>query len=354
MKAIDSIKQTGWFAPASNWGIVLFFMAVLLPLAGCGGIEKTNLGAATDPQVERLSANDVRIREYQLSPGDEINITVFPQAELNRRLTIPPDGNISYPLLGEIAVKGKNLKELREIILSGLLSYRKADLVSGDEVSITVYRHEELSRRFIIPAEGYAFYPLVGEVELQGKSLKQIRETLGARLAKYIKNPQVEVNLVNTQLPKVVVDPQVSIEVLGFGGQKVFVLGEVRTPGVYLADGSTGVIEAIAAAGSFTLDAEQGSILLIRGGMDTPKPELITLNMEDYLKGDSLIRNINLQGGDIIYVSRSFISNVDRFFEHLYVIVRPLLALESGIYIGQQMEGGVKGTGRSKTTVPVR
>ncbi len=361
MKPIDAIKRKNYFGYlvlASSRGTGLLLLGLLLLSGGCAGNNKQHEGVIANPQnglplpADTPSAKDVKINQYLLSPGDEINITVFPQQDLTRRFIIPPDGHISYPLVGEIDVKGKSLNDLREIILKGFSNYHKTELASGDEISITVYRHDELARRFVIPPEGSIFYPLVGEVELQGKSVKQVRETLVIKLQKYINNPQVEVNLIKAETPKVVVNPQVSMEVFGFGGQKVFVLGEVNRPGVYLADGRMGIIEALATAGSLTLDAAPESILLIRGGMNTSKPELITLNLESYLEEDLFARNISLRGGDVIYVSRSFISNVDRFFEHLYVIVRPLLALETGIYVGQKIEGGANDGGG--TSVPAR
>jgi polysaccharide export outer membrane protein len=359
MESVNATRQKNYLGVVPRVGTSLLLISILL--GGCAGMRQVGKGATaespaglTNKAGETSAAEgtpEVKIREYILSPGDEINITVFPQEELNRQLTIPPDGHIFYPLIGEIDTRGKSLRELREIILNGLSNYKKSYLVPGDEISITVYRNEELDRQFIIPPEGYIFYPLAGRIQVKGKNLEQVRETIAAKLSRYIVNPQVEVDLVNTEALKIVVDPQVSIGVVGFGGQKVFVLGEVNRPGVFLADGNMGVIEAISAAGGFTLDAKQESILLIRGGMDKSKPELITLNLENFLGGGALVRETVLQRGDIVYVPRTFISNVDRFFQHLSTIISPILSLESGIYIGQQMEGG-KGGGRS--TVPVR
>jgi polysaccharide export outer membrane protein len=355
---MNHLQQKGRFVLTHNLGVYLLIISFLFLFGGCAGIKKTGGDASQNSLVnnaEIVSVDkevaEVKIREYVLSPGDEIDIAVFPQKELSKRLTIPPDGHIFYPLVGELDVQGKTLKELRKIIVDGLSSYKKSQLVPGDEISIAVYRNDDLNRQFVIPPEGYIFYPLVGEINVQGKTLKQLRKTIATKLSKYIVKPQVQVDLVSTEQPKVVIDPQVGIAVVSFGGQKIFVLGEVNSPGVFLADGHTGVIEAISNAGGLTLDAEQKSILLIREGGDKPKPELITLNLEKILTDGDFKQNMILQRGDIIYVPRSFIANVDRFFQHLATILSPILSLESGIYIGQQMEGGKIGGG---STVPVR
>lgn len=328
-------------------GTCLFLVGIL---SGCAGIKKPDEGISagladkTEGMFDNEKSPEIKIREYLLSPGDEIKINVFPQEDFTRRLIIPLEGYIFYPLLGEIKVEGKSIKELREIILNGLSSYRKSYLMPGDEISIAIYRHAELSRRLIIPPEGYFFYPLVGEIKVEGKNLKQVREIIAAKLSKYIVNPQVEVALVSTEVPKMIVDPQVSIEVVGFGGQKIFVLGEVKSPGVFLADGQIGVLEAITKAGGPTLDAKQESILLIRGGMNNPKPELITLNLKNFWEEGGALSNIILKRDDVIYVPRTFISNVDRFFQHLAIALTPLYTLERGIYTGQLLERGVGAT----------
>jgi hypothetical protein len=49
-------------------------------------------------------------------------------------------------------------------------------------------------------------------------------------------------------------------------------------------------------------------------------------------------QNPYVQAGDIIYVTRTFISNVDRFFDHLSRILSPILSVETGYFIGQQIE----------------
>jgi polysaccharide export outer membrane protein len=357
----NNIGQKGSLGLCFIYGAEMLLGCFLAIFVGCAGIQNTNNAAIAEPKLKSadkapgVSADDeieqVRIRKYMLSAGDEINVTIFPQAELSRRLTIPPDGRFFYPLGGEIDVKGKSLDDLRKFILDGFSKYKKTTLMPGDEISILVYRHDELARRLIIPSDGRIFYPLIGTVELMGKSPEQVRETITDKFTKYLVDPQVTVDLVNSVVPQVVINPQVSAEVVAYGGQKVFVLGEVNNPGVFLTDGSMGVIEAILEAGGPTLDAKQNNVLLIKKRGDKPKPELITLNLEGILNGNDPDHDIVLQKGDIVYVPRTFISDVDRFFGHLSNIISPLLGIERGIFIGQQIEGN---RGTEKATIPAQ
>jgi hypothetical protein len=58
-----------------------------------------------------------------------------------------------------------------------------------------------------------------------------------------------------------------------------------------------------------------------------------------------MTQNPILQRGDIVFVPRTFIANVDRFFEHLKKIVSPLLDIETGYWIGQNIEVGPRRVG---------
>ena len=191
-------------------------------------------------------------------------------------------------------------------------------LGAGDTIEISVYRHDDLKKTAKIDVSGIISYPLIGDIQAAGISIFQLRDKIRDGLSKYIVNPQVSVNVTSVQ------------------SQKVIVLGEVKNPGIFSLDRPMSALEAMSNAGGFTLDGKQNSILLIRGGMK--KPELITLNLAKALNEGDLTQNVMLQRNDIIYVPRTFISNVDRFFAHLSAIISPLLSLESGYYIGQQIE----------------
>jgi len=188
----------------------------------------------------------------------------------------------------------------------------------GDRLEIAVYRNDDLKRTIQIDPSGKIMYPLVGDIQAGGLSIFQLRDKVRDGLVKYVVEPQVTVGVVSTQ------------------NQKVIVLGEVKNPGFFQAESSVTAIEAISRAGGFTLDGKKKSVLLIRGGMK--KPELMSLDLEKALTEGDLTQNIALQRGDIIYVPRTTIANVNRFFTHLSTIISPLLQLETGYYIGQQIE----------------
>jgi polysaccharide biosynthesis/export protein len=57
---------------------------------------------------------------YRIQPGDTIDITVLEDPDLNRRLLVLPDGRVSVPLAGNIAVAGQTVEAVENTIASRL------------------------------------------------------------------------------------------------------------------------------------------------------------------------------------------------------------------------------------------
>lgn len=193
-------------------------------------------------------------------------------------------------------------------------------LGSGDIVDISVYRRDELSKTLRIDYSGKVMYPLVGDIQAAGLSIFQLRDKITQGLSPYI------------------IDPQVSVAITAIHSQKIMVLGEVTSPGFFQADEPMTIVEAISRAGGFTIDGKKKSVLVIRGGLKSP--QLIKVNVDDILNGSDKEQNIVLVKDDIIYVPRTTISNISLFFSRLSGIISPLLQLETGYFIGQQIDEG--------------
>jgi polysaccharide export outer membrane protein len=146
-------------------------------------------------------------------------------------------------------------------------------------------------------------------------------------------------------LPGRITDPHVSVEVLAFGGHKVLVLGEVQRPGVYVNEGGSRLLEIVARAGGPTDDAKLTNVALIRPATETSPPRTALLDLERAIKSGELDQNPPVQRGDVIYVPKTTIANVAQFFRHVYDIVRPFVAIETGIWLGQNIEAGPRRVG---------
>ncbi len=108
--------------------------------------------------------------------------------------------------------------------------------------------------------------PLIDEVQAAGLTPLQLKQTITEKLKQFIDNPNV------------------SVVVTEANSFKVFVTGEVRTPGVYRLRSETTLLQIIPMAGGFTEWANQKKILIIRkeGG----KEKRITANYKKILEGE--------------------------------------------------------------------
>jgi polysaccharide biosynthesis/export protein len=160
----------------------------------------------------------------------------------------------------------------------------------GDIVLVVVWDHPELSAPLgdrsdvlsagrLVSSEGVMFYPYVGEINVAGMTVLELREFLGRELARVITKPQVDVRVV------------------GFRSQRVQVTGDVLQPGtVTLDDTPKGVLEAIAERGGLTESASRRRVLLTRNGVSYP------IDLAGLLSGARQAPNPRLRAGDIVHV----------------------------------------------------
>lgn len=204
----------------------------------------------------------------------------------------------------------------------------------GDSLDITVYRNDDLKTSTKINPTGRIMFPLIGEVQAAGKTITALREDLRERFSKYL------------------VDPQVSISVTAIQSQKVIVLGEVRTPGVYSLDSELTVMDAVARAGGWTNDAKMDTVLLLRNV--SGKVETRPVDMAAGMKNGNFSENGLLQKNDVIYVPTKKIANVARFMTYIGNILSPIVLAEGGIVLFPQMIDALNGkkTGSSLISTP--
>ena len=71
-------------------------------------------------QEESSEAREVLEAQYTLGSGDRIKITVYGEEELSGEFQVDGSGNISYPLVGEVQVKGLSLPQLEQRLVESL------------------------------------------------------------------------------------------------------------------------------------------------------------------------------------------------------------------------------------------
>ena len=151
-----------------------------------------------------------------------------------------------------------------------------------DVLYINVWREDTLTRSILVRADGKISMPLIDDVQAAGLTPLQLKQNITDKLKQFIDNPNV------------------SVVVTEANSFKVFVTGEVRTPGVYRLKSETTLLQIIPMAGGFTEWANQKKITVIRkeGG----KEKRITANYKKILEGEDPKLNIVLKPGDTVVV----------------------------------------------------
>ncbi|MCZ8129681.1 MAG: polysaccharide biosynthesis/export family protein [Steroidobacteraceae bacterium] len=96
---------------------------LLTLLAACGGLA----AHAEDTAGGAVSA----LTEYRLSPGDQLEISVWKEPELTKTVIVRPDGRFSVPLAGEIAASGRTTAQVQAEISSRLQKYIPEPVVTA-------------------------------------------------------------------------------------------------------------------------------------------------------------------------------------------------------------------------------
>lgn len=169
---------------------------------------------------------------------------------------------------------------------------------AGDVLNIVVWDHPELSMQaagaavgdtttsmspvsngYNVSPAGTIQFPYVGLLQLAGLTESEVRDLLTARLAFFIKNPQI------------------TVRIQSYRSHRIYIDGEVRTPGVQaLNDIPLTLPEAIGRAGGFTPVADRAHIAVTRNGQTT------TVNLPQLLAQGVDPSNILMRHGDLVRV----------------------------------------------------
>jgi len=200
----------------------------------------------------QLPAPKVLSYPYRFGPQDVVSIVVWDYGEL---------GGQALPSQASVGTGGAT---------SGAQN-RSGGISSGSSANGG-------GGRVVDPA-GFVYVPLVGRVKAAGLTLEEFRKELVRRFGEYIKDPQIEVNVV------------------AYRSQRVFIAGEVGQPGIVpITDQPLTLVDALSQVGGPTEKADFYGVRLTRG--DTR----VLVNIDRlYFEGDTSI-NVLLQDGDVVSV----------------------------------------------------
>lgn len=161
-----------------------------------------------------------------------------------------------------------------------------APLGAGDVVKVSVYGSPDLTLETRIAEDGKLAYPLIGDVQVEGLEPPAVERKIASMLAAggYLKRPQVNLLVVSMQ------------------SQQVSVLGNVMRPGRYPMEGRRSLLDVLALAGG--INPEGGDVaVIVRKRDGSPAKEVV--NVPDMMRSADLSQNVQLGGGDVVYIERA-------------------------------------------------
>ena len=152
----------------------------------------------------------------------------------------------------------------------------------GDVLGISVWRDDSLTKTVVVLPDGKIQFPLAGEIVAGGKSVSQLKQEFVEKLADYI------------------VDADVSVEVKQSNSLFVYIIGKVNGPGRQILLADTTVLQALAMAGGLNTFAEKDDIKIFRRNGD--RTTVYSFRYSQVVSGNNLDDNVLLKRGDVIVV----------------------------------------------------
>jgi polysaccharide export outer membrane protein len=151
----------------------------------------------------------------------------------------------------------------------------------GDVVEIAVWKNPELGVTVPVRPDGRISVPLLGDVQAAGMTPLALKGTLTDGFQEFVTAPEV------------------SVVIKEINSRKVFVTGEVATPGAYDLQPRTKLMHVLALAGGLTPYAKRKAVVLRdRAGEEDRR---YTIDLDGIISGKKPKDNIVLQPGDTIF-----------------------------------------------------
>lgn len=241
---------------------------------------------------------------YRIGVGDQLAIQVWDEPKLNQVQTVLPDGMITFPLIGRVNAEGLTPGQLsRHLALKLNAIFRKRPdvtvMVKGmgnnffyitgavNKVGPIFFSHNIRLLQAIILAGGTT-------LEAKEESVVIIRNNKSKILS--IEKLNQGSDLSNN----IRIKPQ-DVIIVPINTDKIFIMGEVASPGPYLYKKDMTVLEALIQARGFTQFASLGSVRIIRQNKDGIK-KVIHIDIGDIENEKKVNKKEFLKPGDFIYV----------------------------------------------------
>ena len=181
-------------------------------------------------------------------------------------------------------------------------------IAPGDQLAVKFYKSPELNEDVKVRPDGMISLQLIDDVLAAGRSPAELDADLTKRYTGEL------------------ADPQISVIVRKAGLNRVYIDGEVHTPGAVSLVGGMTLYQAIQRAGGLLDTAHRKQIILIRKGADG-QPVGLSVDIRPIQRGANPALDIPLRPLDMVFVPRSKIAEVDLFVKQYIRDALPIQTL---------------------------
>ena len=274
---------------------------------------------------ELVSVPAPATESYRLGPGDGLRVDVVGRPELSGTHTVGPDGSVALPLAGTLELHGLTREAASAEIAETLAPFfRHPPRVNVD---VTDYQN---NKAYVL---GRVEQP--GVVDLTGAgNLLQALARAGGLPVREFRSFLAKCAIIRGQDEILWID---LIDLLQGGNlalnvplrngdvvfipdsedAMVFVMGEVRTPGAVPIKVRIDLVQALAQAGGPTEHADLTSVYVVRSQGPDGFEEPLRVDFEYLVETGDFSENLELRTGDILYVARSGMGDVNYVFRSL-------------------------------------
>ncbi len=241
-------------------------------------------------KVEKGAIQRIRCGQFQEEPPISRVVIDFKEPGVEYRV-----GREEDKILVSIAkpeAEREEVRERREEVVLPIKPKKPEEYIIGigDLLDISVWGYDELAKEVTVRSDGKISFPLIGDVQASGLTPSRLDKKITKGLTLYVKEPQVTVIVKEVAA----VRPEVVKK------NKVFILGQVKNPGIYRFAEEVSFTEAITLAGGVTEAASFEKVTVT-----TKEGKVIPINLNRLLIQGDKSEDIMLQDGDTIYIAEA-------------------------------------------------
>jgi len=201
-----------------------------------------------------------------------------------------------------------------------------------DEIEIHCTQVSEIHmQRQRIRPDGRISFETIGEVEVAGKTAKEISDVISERVK------------VMYQLPG---EHRVDVRIAVFASKNYYVVGQVQRPGPRLYTGRDSLLAALVSAQPNPMAWESRIQVVRPAAREDEEPRIFEINLDKMLRLGDTRKDVLLEEGDIVYVPPTILAAAGLILEEF---ISPVASAFYGAYRGSNppgtYEGGYSPTG---------